>query len=424
LPDLRNNGSGLTSSLYIRNNGAEPRDTNITFNNSSGTPVAVATKVALQPNALWLPTPPPNWQGSAIVNGGESLVATVRNNGSGISTLDTGSVPGGSGDLAFEVAATTLYGPVAYNNIFGGLNSTIYVQNTSKDTNSITVNFYGRAGYGNYAGGLTLNGNGSGTLSTSAVMGSTPWVGSIRITADQPVAAKIYESQGSTTSRTYGAAAGGKSLMYVPAAYKNQFGLSTGLVIQNLHNINATNTITVTYCDRDNTVCSQEPTFALNAQRAVGINVGTTSALPAMWTGSIKIESKGGIPLGIVVTNANTSGGYDVNGNNFGSKVVTLPWATYDPNNGRTTGYTLRNVSGQNNVTVIAKYYDIAGGNPVWTRTINPVNSAQVKGFFQNTDTLPVGWQGSIVLESTGNIVAIMREDTSTTLGGYNGVPR
>lgn len=422
LPDLRNNNGGWTSSIYVRNNGPLLRSARITFFNTGGGYNTEAT-TNLQPNALWLPVPPANWQGNAIVDGGEDLAVAVRNDGTGISTLDTGFVAGGSGDPAFEVAATTLYGPVAYNNIFGGLNSTIYVQNTSKDSNSVTVYFYGRTGYGDYISGwvVPLNANGSGALSTSTVMGSTPWVGSVQIVAGQLVVAKIYESQGSTTSRTYGATAGGKSLMYVPAAYKNQFSFNTGLVIQNLGG-SATN-VTVTYCDRDNTVCSAEPVFSLNAQRATGINVGTTGVLPASWTGSIKIESTGGVPLGIAVTNANSSGGYDINGTNFGSKVVTLPWAARDAG-GRTTGYTLRNVSGQNGVTVIAKYYDIAGGNPVWTRPINPVNSAQVKGFFQNTDTLPVGWQGSIVLESTANIVAIMREDTSTTLGGYNGVPR
>jgi hypothetical protein len=425
LPDVRRNSGGQTSNVYIRNNGSLARNTTVTFYNQNGT-FNSAQSNSLSSKALWVVLPPNNWQGAAIIDGGEDVVAVVvRNDGTGISALDTGFVDGGSGDIAFETAASTLYAPAVYNNIFGGFNTTFYLQNASAVSNYVTLTFYGRAGYGDYATGITLAGGGSGTVTTGSVMGSTAWAGSVRITASAgSVAAKIYEGQGSTVSRTFSAVAGGKSLLYIPAAYKNMWNLTSGLVIQNLHPSNATN-VTVTYCDRDFLVCSSEPTFSINAQRAAGINVGASTALPASWTGSIKIQSTGGTPLGVALTNSSITsffGGYDFNGTNFGSKVVTLPSAAKNAG-GRTTGYTLRNVSGQNNVTVYARYYDTSG-NLTWSRTITSINSGQVKGFAQSGDTLPNGWEGSIVLEATADIIAIMREDTTATLGGYNGIPR
>ena len=425
LPDLRNNNSGWTSSIYVRNNGPLLRSARITFFNTGGG-YNTEANTNLQPNALWLPVPPANWQGTAIVDGGEDLAVAVRNDGTGISTLDTGFVAGGSGDPAFEVAATTLYGPVAYNNIFGGLNSTIYVQNTSKDSNSVTVYFYGRASYGDYISGwvVPLNANGSGALSTSTVMGSTPWVGSMRIVAGQPVAVKIYESQGSTTSRTFGAAAGGNKLTYVAAVYKNSLGFSSsGLVIQNL---GATDTTAkITYCDRASTpVCYDEFTPTILSQRSYGINVATTTAIPdAMWNGSVKIESQNNLPLAVAVTNAKSVGGYDISGVNFGSPSIVLPRAAKNPVGGRNTGFTVRNVTNENNVSVTVTHYD-TNGNPRCPFSFS-LNAKQSTGYYQGNDTcLPATWEGSIVLEATRPIIAIMREDTSSTTAGYNGIGR
>ena len=134
------------------------------------------------------------------------------------------------------------------------------------------------------------------------------------------------------------------------------------------------------------------------------------------------MESKPKLPLAVAVTNANSTGGYDFNGTNLGSRVVTLPRAAKN-NGGHTSGYTVRNTSGANNVSITAKYYDLGGRNHVWSRTFT-LNAGQVAGYHQSNDGVPNGWQGSIVLEASDKIIAIMREDTSNTMGGYNGIPR
>ena len=128
----------------------------------------------------------------------------------------------------------------------------------------------------------------------------------------------------------------------------------------------------------------------------------------------------------MAVTNANSVGGYDFSATGYGSKLVLLPRAAKSAG-GRTTGYTVRNVSGLNNVTVNAYYYTgstglLVGGAPQRTFTLN---SAQTDGYYQGNDTfLPTPWEGSIVLEATADIVVVMREDTTGTTAAYNSVSR
>ena len=82
----------------------------------------------------------------------------------------------------------------------------------------------------------------------------------------------------------------------------------------------------------------------------------------------------------------------------------------------------MRNVSTSSIVTVVAQYYNL-NGTLAWSRTFT-LGSATVAGFHQSLDGVPDGWQGSIILSATDVIVAIMREDSSTTVNGYNGIPR
>ncbi len=427
LPDIRSNSGGWTSSLYVRNDDAEPRTVRVTYFNANGTYNSEVSNT-LQPAALWIsPALPANWQGSAIVDGSEDLSVVVRNNAAGQANLDNGFLAIGSVvDPAFAQPATTLYAPALYINIFGGLNSAIYLQNPNKDAANVTLNFIARATYTDLNPvNLTLPANGS----TAYFLGGSAWVGSLRVTATQPVAVKLTESQGSTVMRSYNATAVGKKLIYVPAAYKTYYGFNTGIVIQNLHASSATN-VTVKYCDRLYTTCYTETIpGGLPAQKAYGINLGTTTAIPpANWTGSVKVESTGNVPLALAVTNSNSVGGYDFNATGNGGKLIYLPRAARNAG-GRTTGYTIRNITIRNitngNVTVTTTYYDVNGAlHPGGLRT-DILTPAKVVGYHQSLDGfLADGWEGSIVIESTDNVAVIMREDSVDTVSGYNGIAR
>ena len=422
LPDIRSNSGGWTSSLYVRNDDAEPRTVRVTYFNANGTYNSEVSNT-LQPAALWIsPALPANWQGSAIVDGSEDLSVVVRNNAAGQANLDNGFLSIGSVvDPAFAQPATTLYAPALYINIFGGLNSAIYLQNPNKDAANVTLNFIARATYTDLNPvNLTLPANGS----TAYFLGGSAWVGSLRVTATQPVAVKLTESQGSTVMRSYNATAVGKKLIYVPAAYKTYYGFNTGIVIQNLHASSATN-VTITYCDRLYTTCYTETIpGGLPAQKAYGINLGTTTAIPpANWTGSVKVESTGNVPLALAVTNSNSVGGYDFNATGNGGKLIYLPRAARNAS-GRTTGYTIRNIT-NGNVTVTTTYYDVNGAlHPGGVRT-DILTPAKVVGYHQSLDGfLADGWEGSIVIESTDNVAVIMREDSVDTVSGYNGIAR
>ncbi len=427
-PDVRYSSSGWQSSLIIRNNGGGPATTYTRFFKSDGTnacTLSVVTLVAHQTNSV---TCGSSQVASAVVEGSQDLSVVVRTVNGGLAHLDNTLASGSTVDPAFEQIGTTLYVPAIYKNIFGGLTSTVHVQNASNNaSNQVTLTYIPRPGQPacnpcNTQFTLLLNGKLSQAASTFVAAASS--VGSLVITAQSPVAVAIEESQGATVSRSFSAVANGHLRTYVPAAYNNQFGFLTGLVIQNLHASSSTN-VTLTYYDRFGAVSATQQISNLASKKAVGVNLSTVPGLPNMWSGSVKIESSGSIPLGTAVTNSNTAGGYDFNATNKGSKVVVLPFAVKSSSGTACswcTGYTVRNVSTSSNVTVVAQYYNL-NGTLAWSRTFT-IGSAAVAGFHQSLDGVPDGWQGSIILSATDVIVAVMREDTLTTVNGYNGIPR
>lgn len=425
LPDVRKSNSGWTSSIYVRNEGTEPRPVRINFFDPNGSPNSVLNSPTnLQPNELWAPVPPNNWQGTAIVDGNEDLAVVIRNDATGQATLDNGFQAAGVVDPAFAQPATTLYGPAIYVSNSGGLNSSIYLYNPNANTVNGTLNLLARSGSSADLSPIpfSLLKNGSTTI----LLGGPTWVGSLKLTANLPVIAKVTEGQGTTVMRSYNATATGNQLINVAAVYKNDLNFSSsGLVIQNLHLTTAT-TAQVTYCNRLNSTCYTETTPSIPPERAYGINVATTTAISAaMWNGSVKIQSQNNLPLAVAVTNAKSVGGYDISGINPGSRLIVLPRAVKNAG-GRISGFTVFNVSNENNVNVTVTHYD-TNGNALCPFSFS-LNAAQSNGYYQSYDTcllaLPATWEGSIVLEATRPIIAIMREDTSSTTAGYNGVAR
>jgi len=226
--------------------------------------------------------------------------------------------------------------------------------------------------------------------------------------------------------RSFNAAAAGHRLHYVPAAYKNAWNLTTGLLVQNVGS--STVNVTFTFCERLVTNPNTCPTYSHNnlaPLRAIGLNLENVGALTSGWSGSVKITSSdNATPLVTVVNNGlkDASGalvdGYNFNASNYGGRWVYLPYAARNAD-GRSTGFTLRNVSGDA-ISGNAHYYDQDGT----LRISYPFTlaSAQVMGRAQVNDALPDGWVGSILLEASGPILAILREDAPNRTAGYNGL--
>jgi hypothetical protein len=203
-------------------------------------------------------------------------------------------------------------------------------------------------------------------------------------------------------------------------------GFLTGIVIQNLGS--AATGVVVVYCDRPYTSCQTATvTNNLAPLRAYGYNLNSEALLPSGWTGSITISSSNGAtPLAVSINNLKNfapgvSGGYNFSAASYGGRNVYLPRAAKSASN-RTTGYTIWNIT-NSSADITAVYYDLNGA--VTGTRVFSLGAHQVVGYHQSLDTfLNNGWQGSIALSSSQNIVAIMREDGTNTVGGYNGIVR
>lgn len=432
VPDIRDDNA-FTSYLVMKSEESTTNSAFTTFLHWNGA-VASAPLATITPNAQRTVSPIGMTQGSAVLNGHEDLVVVhgMTADAGGQATFDNVFRPPGFGDPEFETVANTLYAPSFYKNIFGGISSTLDVLNSGTNPTNVTAEFIGRDGYGNYGpAGFYLPAGGHFRIDGSTIAVPS-WVGSLKIQGDQPLAARILDRDSTNSfARSYGAAARGYSLLYSPVGYKCSFSLTTGIVLQNVgaDPVGAT----IYFMNRAGNVTDATHTISnLGSMRAVGINLTAVSGLATGWTGSIKVAGPDSSLLVAEIINTSTSqcaapyttiGSFASTavGSVFAGRLTVLPHAIRNMN-GRNTVYMVRNVSGTNN-TVTARYYDSSGSLMNGTPFSFLLTSAQTTGYAQmNEQYLPASWQGSIVLESTGPIVAIMREDGPNTVSGYNGV--
>jgi hypothetical protein len=191
----------------------------------------------------------------------------------------------------------------------------------------------------------------------------------------------------------------------------------------------ATN-VTLTFCPRLVGNPAQCPTTTINNLGPLKAQGVLLSNLPpslfqdqAGWTGSVKLQTDNGMPIAVAVTNSNNVGGYNYSATGRGGRTVFLPYAARNAN-GISTGYTVRNTSSMT-TTVQANFYNTSGSlRHTYSFDLGP---AQVKGFAEILDgafTQHESWQGSIVLQATGDIVAMMRADDGDAVSAYNGIVR
>jgi len=241
----------------------------------------------------------------------------------------------------------------------------------------------------------------------------------IQSTNGQPLAAVVFEFHTSQATRAYNASSAGSSALYVPAAYKNKWGMTTGLVVQNVGS--SLTTANLYFYDRDGNYIASVSLLDIDAGRAQGLWLGDASAVPDGWTGWVKVGSSGQ-PLAVYVNTVRPEGHYAYSGASTPGNTAILSWAAKNAG-GRTTGYTVLNTS-SSSVQVRANYYNNDG-----TEARLPeyywLGRQAVTGRHQSLDPyLGDGWTGSIVLQASQPLVAMMREDSSSTTSAYNGVAR
>jgi hypothetical protein len=363
-----------------------------------------------------------SFNGSAVVAANKDVAVVVKNHNSssGRTYAYNGITAGGSGDPTFERTGTTLYAPAFYNNAWGWT-STLEVMNTGSATANVQIQFKGRSGYGDTTRMYNVSPNGRLELAASNVWGGTSWVGSLVIqsTNGQPLAAVVHEHHTSQATRAYNASSAGSSPIYVPAAYKNKWGLTSGLVVQNVGS--GLTTAYLYFYDREGNHVTSVSLPNIGAGRAQGLWLGDEGALPDVWTGWVKVVSSN--PLAVYVNTVRPEGHYAYTGASQPGNTVTLPYAAKNAN-GRTTGYTVLNTSDWWSVQVTANYYNNDGSEARWPE-VYWLGPRAVTGRHQSLDPyLWDGWTGSIVLQDSEPLVAVMREDSSSTTSAYNGVAR
>jgi murein DD-endopeptidase MepM/ murein hydrolase activator NlpD len=429
LPDTKIAYNGWNSSVTAHNNGGAT-EVSITFYQADG---KVADSRAYDPhlatNANWTletsslasdeTNPINNVAGSAVVAAEADTSVVVENQyGTSRSYAYNGITAGGSGDPTFEKVGTTLYAPSFYNNAWDWT-STLEVINTGSATANVQIQFKGRSGYGDTTRTYSIPPNGRLELAASSVWGGTPWVGSLVIqsTNGQPLAAVVFEFHISQATRAYNASSVGTSLTYVPAAYKNKWGMTSGVVVQNVGS--GSITAYLYFYDRAGNYVTSVSLPNIGAGRAQGLWLGDEGALPDGWTGWVKVLSSN--PLAVYVNTARPEDHYAYTGASTTGNTAILPWAAKNAS-GHTTGYTVLNTS-SSSVQVTATYYNTSGS--IQGSEVYSLPARGVEGRYQGGDTfLPDGWQGSIVLQANGLLVAVMREDSSSTTSAYNGVAR
>lgn len=422
VPFVRYDGNGTGHDIFIRSNGGTANVTVHGFNQNGQ--IVCGGHYSISAHALQSLGCDLTSIASFVIDSSQDVSVVAKNLAPSRGALDNSFTP--AGNPSFEQVATTLYVHSFYKSIYN-VNSSITIQNVGGTAVPVTMEFVGRTGYSNYP---------YTTPNNIAVMGQTTvdgtsflpasWVGSVKITSSQPMAVRVYDDRVTAPAygRTFNASASGQSLMYVPAAYRNQWGFNTGVVVQNLGS-SSTN-VTLTYCVRTVTDPSSCPTSSINGLaplQAAGVLLSDASVpLTDGWTGSIKLQSSSGA-ISAAVTNSNSVGGYDFSATGSGGKIVYLPYAARRAN-GYSTGYTVRNIAGTS-IDVQAIYYDENGTIHAGVNESFTLASAQAQGKAQiETQNLPDGWRGSIVLSATGNIVAVMRADAADSVSGYNGIAR
>jgi len=426
LPDIKANYNGWNSTIIVRNNGGGDAHVQVAFYDSNGIVVAYPNNTNLHGQAIWTleaSNVVNNFSGSAIVYASQdvSVVVENHNSSSGRTYAYNGIIPaGGYGDPTFERTGTTLYAPTMYGNQWGW-DSTVEVMNTGSATANVQIQFKGRSGYGDTTRTYSIPPNGRLEVAASSVWGGTSWVGSLVIqsTNGPPLAAVVHEHHTSQATRAYNASSAGSSTLYVPAAYKNKWDMTTGLVVQNVGS--SRTTAYLYFYNREGGYSAFRALSDIDVGRAQGLWLGDESALPDVWTGWVKVGSSGQ-PLAVYVNTVRPEGHYAYTGASTPGNTATLPYAAKNANGG-STGYTVLNTS-QSGVQVRANYYKNDG-----TEARSPeyywLEPRAVTGRHQSLDPdLPPVWTGSIVLQASQPLVAVMREDGSSTTSAYNGVAR
>lgn len=421
--DIRTPGSGITSQVVVRNNGSGSVTPKVAFYAQYGTYCGSAWPNIPSNGSAYVDVPVGcSSPASALVNARQDVSISVLHTSTTNVDADNGFNTDGS--LAFESPGSSLYAPAVYSNIWNS-NSVLKIANIGKHTVSVEIRLKGRPGYSDRTITTSIFPGARYVLNPYNDVFQTAWVGSAEIYGSDPyLIGMAEETRVSSYVRTYNLTNLGSPVLYAPALYKEYYNFTSGLIIQNTGT--ATTPVVAYFYNRDGSLALSYPFGPIESGRSTSLFL-SSSALPSNWAGSVIIKNENGVgqPIAATVNAEQTVGNiFSYNAESRSYNTVYLPISEKSVN-GRISSYLLMNTSETTSMDVVMTYYN-QDGTIRYKPSTTTVNAKGSLGFYLGSEAnLPTGWSGSVLIQSIiGNLVAIIRDDTSYSISACNGVGR
>jgi hypothetical protein len=390
LPDVKNSG-GWTSSIVIRNNAAAQASVAVNYYNTSGGWVSSQTATIASNGSATL-TPSSGFAGSAVVVASQDVAVVVVND-SGSKAYAYEGIPAAPSFSGIGVG-TAVFLPVHCRNYYGW-SSTLYVQNTGGAATTIHAYLYNGSGtqVGHQWTASPVNPNGQAVFSS---LGGAA-MGSVRVTADQPVAVVVRHTNASMDDQAYAGVSSPGTAAYLPALFRNYYGWWSSYYIQEALGLRAQGNV-VYYPS------GSGPAFDLTGGV---LEVWMGGQQWDGWHGSARVAVTGGNG-GQVVTamqHASSFSAMAYTGFRAGARDLRLPLLKKNVD-GWNASLTVQNV-GAANAQVTLHFYNTGGTE------ISPYGPFTLQaGYSRELYTeLPSGFNGSVWVHSEGaDVVAVVHE--------------
>lgn len=451
LPDVRRNSGNWTSTIYVRNDGARPRDIPMPFFNLDGSFASETSTFQLPANAVWSNAIlPNNWQGSAIASGAEDLSTIVLNQ------RQSGNHSRGAySGIAANQSSTKYYIPLAMyglNTASGVAYSEVVIQNVNSASTAMTIDAIGApgSGFGNYTQNVTLNSNGTYRYALNNT--TNGWYGSVVVSETSSGSPKLAVvanmTFGGDTLHTYNAfPTEAKGTVWKIPLFASRLtnNFNTPVSVQNVSGSSIAAGGIVLSCTKD-AASGGVNSFTANNGSSVAnnalfaFNPVTDMTLPANWFGSCTVTtsqtSVSFVSLRFVGQSNEAS--HEAIASNNPSKVLLFPLIQKRLNDGSATAVTIQNLSTASAASVTFQYTASCGGcaNSTVSCTIpaggglihnHRLNDSGPAGCLHN---LPNNWTGSLAVVSSNQPIGGMIQLTNInspagdTFMAHNGISR
>jgi hypothetical protein len=409
--------------LAVHNAGPASGTLDIRFLTSSGGLDASETRALASGASATLSPRASSFSGSAVILPRQTgLGALAVELGSNANLDNLGQAIGLDSLAGFGRIARKLYLPTVFSRIWG-YDTSIRILNAGLAiTNDVRVRLLGRAGYGDAETSFSLAPGSSVELALPSLIGVNAWVGTAVISASQALAVASRDVDTSGASRTSSGVSKGAATLYAPVVYRESYGLSSGVVVQNLGE--SASEIDVELRDRDGALRHTHALGSIGPLRAAGVFLPSLdiSLVPAGWAGTAVIRSRNGQPMAAQVSARKPSAGVAAyNAVTAGSQRFVIP-RVVKAIQGRSTSFLMLSTDAA--MSVEARYLDASGGTALVAQYAIAARGG-VGQFVGSETRLVDGWSGAIVLTASAACLAVVvREDSATTISSANALPR